>query len=125
MIATKKIIVTTEWIQNYAKSIEAPLQYVQNKLIAPVTMPIIFWQQFEGFMLNNQTPLFHGSQQFTYHSPIFEGMVLDCELELSHTVHKQGKAGMMTLFTYTLNCLQQGIEIVQLETVLIQVGAVT
>ncbi|MGE7840487.1 FAS1-like dehydratase domain-containing protein [Lysinibacillus sp. NPDC093712] len=123
MRLTKKITVTAEWIQRYAKSIEAPLQYLHGKLIAPATMPIVFWQQFDRAIFNNQKPVLHGSQHFFYHVPIQEGMVLHCELALSHKEHKQGKQGPMTFYTYTLNCFEQRTEIVQLKTVLIHVGA--
>lgn len=125
MKATKKITVTAEWIEHYAKSIEAPLQYVHGKLIAPATMPIVFWQQFEHIISTNSKPLLHGSQQFIYHAPIQEGMELECNLALSHTTHKEGKRGPITLLTYTLNCSAGDSEIVQLHTVLIRVGADT
>ncbi|QPQ35582.1 FAS1-like dehydratase domain-containing protein [Lysinibacillus sp. JNUCC-52] len=123
MKATKKITVTAEWIQRYAKSIDAPLQYLHGRLIAPATMPIVFWQQFNHAHFHDTVPVLHGSQQFIYHLPIQEGMVLDCELALSQTEHKQGKQGPMTFNTYTLNCFEQGTEIVQVKTVLIHVGA--
>ena len=79
----QQLYVTSEWISKYAQSIEAPLQTINGILIAPSTMPIIFWQEFDIPWLKEEIPLIHGTQHFSYEAPIAAGMVLDCELELT------------------------------------------
>ena len=59
-----EIHVTAEWISEYAQSIEAPLQRMNGNLIAPATMPIIFWQVIDIPWLSMDTPLIHGTQHF-------------------------------------------------------------
>lgn len=123
MTPIQRIQVTDEWIGEYAQSIDAPIQTFQGKLIAPSTMPIIFWQFFEETSKQNSSPLLHGSQQFLYKEPITAGMILDCELALVKTEKKSGKSGNLTLFTYNLTCNCEGRNIVIATTTLIQVGA--
>ena len=115
------IHVTAKWIKEYAQSIEAPLQKINGKLIAPSTMPIIFWTFFDVPLLK-QHNILHGSQQFIYNRPIQEGMVLQCELALTNIEQKMSKSGAMTLYTYTLICMENETEIAVAKTVLIQVG---
>lgn len=115
------IHVTAEWITAYAQSIEAPLQKMNGELIAPSTMPIVFWEFFDVPLLK-QHNILHGSQQFIYTRPIQEGMVLQCELALTNIEQKTGKRGTMTLYTYTLVCMENETEIAVAKTVLIQVG---
>ncbi|MFF2754132.1 MaoC family dehydratase N-terminal domain-containing protein [Psychrobacillus sp. NPDC058041] len=118
----EQLYVTDEWISRYAQSIESPLQTIHGKLIAPVTMPIIFWQAFDIPWLKNDAPLIHGTQQFSYKSPVIAGMTLDCELTLMKVDKKEGKQGMLTFFTHKLECKCEGNLIVAAQTVLIQVG---
>lgn len=80
----QRLYVTSEWISQYAQSIEAPVQTMNDTLIAPSTMPIIFWQEFDIPWLKEDIPLIHGTQHFSYEAPIAAGMVLDCELELTN-----------------------------------------
>lgn len=120
----KKITVTAEWIKQYAQSIEFPLQSIGNKIVAPPTMPILFWQLFDVPIFHKNQPVLHGSQQFTYNRPIVEGMVLDCKLQLTKKEQKNGKQGPLTFYTYTLVCYENDEEIAQATTLLIQVGAV-
>ncbi|QFF97491.1 hypothetical protein PB01_00945 [Psychrobacillus glaciei] len=117
-----QLYVTDEWISHYAQSIESPIQTIHGKLIAPVTMPVIFWQAFNIPWLKTDTPLIHGTQQFSYKSPIIAGMTLDCEFTLTKVSKKEGKQGMLTFLTNTLDCKCEGNLIVTAETVLIQVG---
>ena len=117
-----RLHITAEWITEYAQSIEAPLQMIQGDLIAPATMPIIFWQAFDIPWLNMDAPLIHGSQQFSYNTPITAGMNLDCELWLTKIAKKDGRQGLLTFYSHTLKCTCGGDLIVTAETVLIRVG---
>lgn len=94
-----QILMTAEWISDYAQSIEAPVQTTNGNLIAPSTMPIIFWQAFEIPWLSKGEPLLHGTQKFSYQAPITAGMTLDCELALTSKVQKDGRQGKLT-FTH-------------------------
>lgn len=114
--------ITAEWITDYALSIEAPLQVIQGELVAPATMPIIFWQAFDIPWLNIDSPMIHGTQHFSYMAPITAGMIIDCELSLTKVEKKTGRQGKLTLYTHTLVCLYDGDLIVTAETVLISVG---
>ena len=105
------------------ESIDSPLQMFAGKRIAPSTMPTLFWQTFDLPMFNGKSSILHGSQQFTYKRPIVEGMVLDCDLQLSNQEQKNGRQGPLTLYTYTLICKENGEEILQATTILIEVGA--
>ncbi|WP_391119016.1 MaoC family dehydratase N-terminal domain-containing protein [Psychrobacillus sp. L3] len=118
----EQLYVSDEWISSYAESIESPVQTIKGKLVAPSTMPIIFWQEFNIHWLKKDAPLIHGTQQFAYKSPIIAGMTLDCELTLTKVEKKEGKQGMLTFLTHTLACKSDGNLIVTAETVLIQVG---
>jgi hypothetical protein len=117
-----RLKITAQWITEYAQSIEAPLQMIQGEIIAPVTMPIIFWQEFNIPWLNIDEPLIHGSQHFSYKLPITAGMILDCELSLTNTEKKAGRQGELTLYTHTLICTCEGELILTAETVLISMG---
>ncbi|MNI12085.1 hypothetical protein D3C73_652530 [compost metagenome] len=117
-----QLYISAEWITDYAQSIEAPMQTINNLLIAPVTMPIIFCQQFDIPWLKKGSPLIHGSQSFSYESPIVAGMILDCELSLSKIEKKTSRRGELTLLTHSLVCKCNEKHIVTAETVLIQVG---
>ncbi|WP_339245718.1 MaoC family dehydratase N-terminal domain-containing protein [Paenibacillus sp. FSL F4-0243] len=117
-----QILMTAEWISDYAQSIEAPVQTTNGNLIAPSTMPIIFWQAFEIPWLSKGEPLLHGSQRFSYQAPITAGMTLDCELALTSKVQKDGRQGKLTFYTHTLVCKCEDELIVTAETVLIRVG---
>lgn len=117
-----EIHVTAEWISEYAQSIEAPLQRMNGNLIAPATMPIIFWQVIDIPWLSMDTPLIHGTQHFLYQAPIVAGMILDCELSLTDVTQKEGRQGTLTFYTHKLVCRCKGELIVTAETVLIRVG---
>lgn len=117
-----QIHVTGEWISDYAQSIEAPVQMINGKLIAPSTMPVIFWKAFDIPWLSKGESLLHGTQKFLYQAPITAGMTLDCELVLTSKVQKDGRQGKLTFYTHTLVCKCEGELIVTAETVLIQVG---
>jgi hypothetical protein len=117
-----QIYVTAEWISDYAQSIEAPVQTIKGNLIAPSTMPIIFWQAFDIPWLSKGESLLHGMQKFSYQAPITAGMTLDCELALTSKVQKDGRQGKLTFYTNTLVCKCEGELIVTAETVLIRVG---
>lgn len=114
--------ITAEWITYYAQSIEAPLQIINGKLLAPSTMPIIFWKEFHIPWLDLKAPLIHGSQHFFYESPIMADMTLKCELSLTKIEKKTGRQGEMTFYTHTLVCLCDGEFIVRAETLLIAIG---
>jgi hypothetical protein len=117
-----QIYVTAEWISDYAHSIEAPVQTYKGNLIAPSTMPIIFWQAFDIPWLSKGEPLLHGTQKFSYQAPITAGMTLDCELALTSKAQKDGRQGKLTFYTHTLVCKCEDELIVTAETVLIRVG---
>lgn len=118
----QQLYMTDKWISRYAQSIESPLQTIKGKLVAPSTMPIIFWQEFDIPWLKKDASLIHGTQQFSYNSPIIAGMLLDCKLTLTKVAKKEGKQGMLTFLTHTLDCSCEGNLILTAETVLIQVG---
>lgn len=112
--------VTAEWITSYAESIGAPKQLANGVLIAPSTMPIVFWQEFDIPGMEQEQPVIHGDQQFLYERPVVAGMTLDCELSLLTKEHKKGRQGPLTLFTYMLVCSCGGQPVVTSETVLIR-----
>lgn len=114
--------VTTEWITLYAHSIEAPLQNIDGNLMAPATMPIIFWQEFDIPWMDRSESLIHGSQSFSYEAPLMAEMLLDCELALTKVERKSGRQGILTLLTHTLIGRSGGRLIFTAETVLIRVG---
>ncbi|GAB6989747.1 FAS1-like dehydratase domain-containing protein [Paenibacillus pini] len=114
--------ITSEWISEYAQSIQAPLQMIHGNLIAPATMPIIFWQAFNIPWLSVDTPLIHGKQSFSYKAPITAGMIIDCELSLTKIEKKAGREGDLTLFKHSLICTSEGRIICTAETVLISIG---
>ncbi|KOR89569.1 FAS1-like dehydratase domain-containing protein [Paenibacillus solani] len=118
----QRLYITAQWITQYAQCIEAPLQRIDGDLIASATMPIIFWQAFDIPWLDPLEPYIHGSQNFSYVTPIREGMVLDCELTLTKVERKAGRQGGLTLLTHTLTCACNDEPIVTAETVLIRVG---
>jgi hypothetical protein len=121
-ILRHQIHMTAEWITQYAQSIDHPLHTINGNLVAPATMPIIFWQVFNIPWLSMNAPLIHGTQHFSYQAPITAGMILDCELALTHVVEKEGRQGTMTFYTHTLVCRCEGELMVTAETVLIRVG---
>ena len=121
-ILRHRILITEEWISSYAQSIDAPLQTMNGKVIAPATMPIIFWQAFDIPWLSKNAPLMHGTQHFSYQAPITAGMSLDCELVLTSMVQKAGRQGVLTFYTHTLVCKCAGELMVTAETVLIRIG---
>lgn len=118
----KRIYVSAKSITQYAKSIEFPVPTSSGELIAPATMPIIFWSEFDIPWLPMNEPLIHGSQQFSYEAPITAGMTLDCELSLQKVEKKAGRHGNLTLYTHRLVCTSRNKLIVTAETVLISVG---
>lgn len=68
-----QVHITAEWISDFAQSIGAPLQMIKGDLIAPATMPIIFWQFFDIPLLKTDAPLIHGTQQFTSGNQLPQG----------------------------------------------------
>lgn len=112
--------VTEEWISSYAESISAPLQRLDGHLIAPSTMPVVFWREFEIPGIELAGPLIHGAQHFKYEKPVTAGMTLDCELSLIKKENKTGKRGLLTFFTYKLVCTSRGEPVVTSETLLIR-----
>lgn len=120
--ARQQIYVTAEWITQYARSIEYPLQRIDGVLIAPATMPIIFWQEIDIPWMDRSESLIHGSQSFSYETPLKAGMLLDCELILTKVERKTGRQGILTLFTHTLTGRCDGRIIFSAETVLIRAG---
>ena len=120
---TKRITVTAEWIREYSEAIEFPLQTFGQKLVAPSTMPILFWQSFDVPIFRENRSILHGSQQFTYKHPLLKEWCSIVELQLTNKEHKNGKQGPLTFYTYTLICYENGKEIVEAKTLLIQVGA--
>jgi len=118
----RRIQVTEEWITRYARSIGAPMQTIGGELIAPATMPVIFWQEFDIPWLKEEDAWIHGSQRFSYEAPMTAGMNLDCELSLTKAETKEGRQGKLTLYTHNLVCYNGNDLIVTAETVLIQAG---
>lgn len=121
-IVRYQIHMTAEWISDYAQSIEAPMQRINGNLIAPSTMPVIFWKTFDIPWLSKGESLLHGTQNFSYQAPITAGMMLDCEFALTSKVQKEGRQGKLTFYTHTLVCKCEDELIVTAETVLIRVG---
>ncbi|MFU1797437.1 MaoC family dehydratase N-terminal domain-containing protein [Paenibacillus azoreducens] len=118
----QRIHIRADSILQYAKSIGAPVQMLDGVLIAPATMPIIFWQASDIPWLPANGTLIHGSQHFSYEAPVVAGMTLDCELSLTRVEQKTGRKGQLILYTQTLICKCCGDLIVTAETVLISVG---
>ncbi|SDW11210.1 MaoC family dehydratase N-terminal domain-containing protein [Paenibacillus sp. CF384] len=109
-------------IVQYANGIGAPLQRIDGALIAPSTMPIMFWKQIDAPWLDMPESLIHGKQQFTYKAPLTAGMDLDCLLSLTKVENKIGRRGKLILYTHSLTCTYVGQPIMTAETVLISVG---
>jgi hypothetical protein len=118
----QQLHITAEWISDYAQSIGAPLQMIKGDLIAPATMPIIFWQFFDIPWLKTNVPLIHGTQHFTYQEPITAGMVLDCELSLTRMDKKEVRQEWMTFYYHTLIYTCGGNLIGTADTLLIRAG---
>lgn len=121
-IVQSQLYITNEWITEYAQSIKAPLQILHGRLIAPATMPVIFWQAFDIPWLDLEMSLIHGSQHFAYEQPITAGMLLHCELSLIKVEQKIGRTGPLTFFTHSLVCTCGNALIVTADTVLIKVN---
>lgn len=122
-IGLQSLHITTDWIIAYTQSIESPLQYINHQLIAPVTMPVLFWQSFEPIgALTTDQPVLHGYQRFAYETPIIAGMILDCELTLIDIQQKVGNKHKLTLFNYQLIGYEEKQLIFTSNTTLIQVG---
>lgn len=117
----RTIHVTEQWISSYAESISAQLQWLNGDLIAPSTMPVAFWREFEIPGMEQDRPLIHGAQHFKYARPVTAGMTLDCELSLIKKENKTGKRGLLTFFTYKLVCSSRDEPVVTSETVLIRI----
>ncbi|WMT43117.1 MaoC family dehydratase N-terminal domain-containing protein [Paenibacillus sp. D2_2] len=117
-----KLHLSAQSIMDYANSIEAPLQKIDDMLIAPTTMPVTFWQIAKAPWLSMDESLIHGMQQFHYEAPLMAEMDLDCELALSKVETKVGRQGELTLYTHTLTCTCEGNLIVTAVTTLILVG---
>ncbi len=118
----KTIRITAAWISEYAGSIHSPVTTVNGRLVAPATMPVIFWKSLDIPWLRNAGPLILGSQAFSYEAPILEGMTLDVKLSLMKTEKKAGSQRTLTLYTHTLSCAYRDRIIVTAETVLIKTG---
>lgn len=120
---SKRLTVQADFIEQYAKSIEAPLRRTSGGLlIAPATLPITFWSVEEMSWLPAAVPLIHGSQHFAYEQPITAGMTLDCQLSLMQVQHKKGRSGLLTLYTHSLICMYGEKQLFTGETVLLRAG---
>ncbi len=122
-IRSQLLHITTESILAYAQSIESPEQYIHDQLVAPVTMPILFWRLFEPVhSLNTDEPLVHGYQHFAYQKPITAGMILQCELSLLDVQQKIRPKHELTLFYYRLTGYEEEKLIFIADTTLIKIG---
>lgn len=117
-----QIQLTPDSIVLYANSIHSPLQRIGGVAVAPSTMPVIFWKIEDAPWLHKETTMIHGTQKFYYHAPLMAGMDLNCELSLLKTEQKNGRQGVLTLYTHSLVCYHRGNPIVEAETVLIGTG---
>lgn len=106
----------------YSQSIEAPLQKVGGVLIAPSTMPVLFWRIADVPWLDKEKTFIHGRQSFTYRAPLKADSHLDCELTLTKREQKTGRSGNLILYTHTLSCKCKDERIVTAKTVLISIG---
>ncbi|AIQ42198.1 MaoC family dehydratase N-terminal domain-containing protein [Paenibacillus sp. FSL R7-0297] len=109
-------------ILQYADSIASPVQRIKGAVIAPSTMPVTFWSIEDVPWLHGKGTMIHGTQQLTCHAPLLAGMNLACELSLLAVEHKNGRGGLLTLYTLSLVCYHRGSLIAEAETVLIGRG---
>ncbi|MGV2881727.1 FAS1-like dehydratase domain-containing protein [Paenibacillus taichungensis] len=117
-----QIQLTPDSIAQYANSINSPLQRIGGVAVAPSTMPVTFWTMEDAPWLHKETTMIHGTQKFYYHAPLMAGMDLNCELSLLKAEPKNGRQGVLTLYTHSLICYHQGNPIAVAETVLIGIG---
>ncbi|MNO47873.1 hypothetical protein D3C76_381970 [compost metagenome] len=117
-----QVQLTTDSIVQYANSINSPLQRIGGAAIAPSTMPVTFWKIEDAPWLHKESTMLHGAQQFYYHAPLMAGMNLACELSLVKVEQKNGRQGVLNLYTHSLVCYHQGNPIAVAETVLIGIG---
>ncbi|MDQ0195263.1 FAS1-like dehydratase domain-containing protein [Paenibacillus wynnii] len=117
-----QVQLTPDNIEQYANSIDSPLQKIGGVVIAPSTMPVTFWKMEDAPWLDREVAMIHGTQQFYYHAPLMAGMILTCELSLLKVEQKNGRQGLLTFYTHSLVCCHRGSPIAAAETVLIRIG---
>ena len=98
-----ELTLTYEFIANYASSIHEVNPIYFNKqaainagfsdVVAPITMPIIFWQYIDVPWLKNIPVVIHGKQNFSYKEPLLANQTYHCEIQLTNIQTKERKKG--------------------------------
>ncbi|GAA0435486.1 hypothetical protein GCM10008983_10120 [Lentibacillus halophilus] len=117
MNESREVVMTAEWVRQYAQSIDAPLTQVNGNYIAPPTMIMLFWQLFDSWKQEGRV-LLHVKQTYDYVCPITTDMTLDCTL----TLQKQRKVGSDEYKVYLLTCFYQNEVIATAKTTLMIQG---
>lgn len=100
-----ELTLTRELIKNYALAIheDNPIYFDQqaaiaagySDVVAPITMPIIFWQYIDVPWLKNIPVVIHGKQNFSYHEPLIANRTYHCDIQLTNLQNKERKDGSL------------------------------
>ncbi|MBK3495186.1 MaoC family dehydratase N-terminal domain-containing protein [Viridibacillus sp. YIM B01967] len=104
-------------IQNFARSIKNRNQLHYDletakkagfpDIIAPPTLPILFWQNAKLDWLEQvEAPLIHGEQKFTYIKRIVAGDIYKCRIFLKDVMKKQGSTSVIWILKHVLEGYQ-------------------
>lgn len=98
-----EVTLTREFVRSYARAIheENPIYFDKQAaqkasyadVVAPITMPIIFWQYLDVFWLKNVPIVIHGKQNFQYHMPLIANNSYQCDIQLTNLQKKRRKNG--------------------------------
>jgi hypothetical protein len=98
--------VTEEMIHSYLRALsidKVKWEQTSEKIIAPPTLPIIFWQFADIFWLDHfYESIIHGEQSFNYEKPILAGESYTCLITLKKIYYKEGKSGFLQLLDHEL-----------------------
>lgn len=113
-----RLTLTRQWIQEYAEAIGdyEPIYFDKmaaqkrgfSDVVAPVTMPVIFWQYFDIPWLKHLPVIIHGKQSFQYNEPLIAGRTYECVIQLVSLKNKNRKNGtMMQIADHELTVSQE------------------
>lgn len=111
---------TRKQIRNYAKAIheENPIYFDKDEaqragyadVVAPITMPTIFWQYVDVFWLKDVPIIIHGKQNFKYEVPLVANETYECDIQLTNLQTKKRKNGTtMQVADHLLTVRKQNI----------------
>ncbi|RBW70885.1 FAS1-like dehydratase domain-containing protein [Bacillus taeanensis] len=119
-----RVHVTEEMICSYLGALginTVKRQEESEKIIAPPTLPIIFWQFADTYWLNpSYQSIIHGEQIFDYEKPILAGEIYTCSITLKKIYYKEGKSGFLQLLDHELSGKNDRNEFRALSTLMIR-----